>query len=111
MVGSDPALCLEVLVILRMPVARGVHMRKARHETIERGEDAIAFCDRERTAGEEIVLRVDDDQRVGWLDQHKVVCQTLVRLPSVGGPRVALAGPHGVLYSSPLRTDALVAQW
>jgi hypothetical protein len=51
-------------MIGRMPIPRCVHAREARRELIDRREDPIAGRDRERPAGQEVVLHVDDDQRI-----------------------------------------------
>ena len=60
----------ERRVIERVPVARRVDAPEARRERVDRREDALAGRHRERTAGQEVVLHVDDDQRVVRPDGH-----------------------------------------
>ena len=47
-----------------MPVARRVDAPETWRERIDRRENPVAACNRERTARQEVVLNVDDDQRV-----------------------------------------------
>jgi hypothetical protein len=47
-----------------MPIARGDHEPGALGETVDRHNNCIAVRDGERAAGTEVVLDLDDDQRL-----------------------------------------------
>src|ERR1700688_632760 len=56
-------------MIRRVPITRRIDPREARRERVERSEDARAVGHRQRSAGEEVMLRIGDDQRVVRTDR------------------------------------------
>lgn len=53
-------------VTLRVPVLRADHVREARRQRLDAGDDFISTLDAKRAPGEEVMLHVDDEERVVW---------------------------------------------
>src|SRR5437660_10463843 len=51
-----------------MPILREHDVRKAPRERVDERNDCVAAGDGERTAGEEVILDVDDEQHVAFGD-------------------------------------------
>ena len=52
----------------RVPVLRQQNVREDPRQRVDEGNDLVAARDPQRAAGAEVVLQVDDEQRVGGLN-------------------------------------------